>query len=152
MAAVRRTDDGLAAFGHLHSRFPLERNVANHFALAVPCHGRDKFPGLDLVPVTAGREHLSVDVVVTVHFEKTAGDRRRIALLRQIDDVIARRRRNRGAATGSSLSEAAGSSAAALKLRWTPTSQPSMPCSWHETPASRRTLPASDATTCENRE
>jgi hypothetical protein len=88
--------------------------------------------------------------VVAVHFEKTAGDRRRIALLRQIDDVIVRRRRRRS--TGSSLSEAAGSSAAALKLRWTLTSQPSMPCSWHETPASRRTLPASDATTCENRE
>jgi len=96
MAAVRRTDDGLAAFGHLHSKFPLERNVADDFALAVARHRRNEFPGLHLVPVTAGREHLGVDVVVAVHFEKTAGDRCRIALLRQIDDVIMRRRRNRG--------------------------------------------------------
>ena len=95
MAAVRRTDDGLAAFGHLHSRFPLERNVADDFALAVPRHGRNEFSGLDLVPVTAGREHLGVDVVAAVHFGKQRAIARRIALLRQIDDVIMRRRRRR---------------------------------------------------------
>ena len=36
-----------------------------------------------------------MDVVAAVHFEKTAGDRRRIALLRQIEEVIVRRRRRR---------------------------------------------------------
>ena len=96
VAAVRRTDDGLATFRHLHARFALERDVADHLAPAVPRHGRNEFAALDLVPVAAGREHFGVDVVVAVDFEEAAGDRRRIGFLRQVDDIVARRRRHGG--------------------------------------------------------
>jgi hypothetical protein len=96
VAAVRRTDDGLATFRHLHARFALERDVADHLALAVPRHGRNEFAALDLVPVAAGREHFGVDVVVAVDFEEAAGDRRRIGFLRQVDDIVARGRRHGG--------------------------------------------------------
>jgi hypothetical protein len=96
VAAVRRTDDGLATFRHLHARFALERDVADHLPLAVPRHRRNEFTALDLVPIAAGREHFGVDVVVAVDFEEAAGDRRRIGFLRQVDDVVTHSRRHGG--------------------------------------------------------
>src|SRR5207237_3255503 len=89
MAAVRRQYDGLAALGDPHSRFPLERDMTDHLALAISRYGRNELAALDLAPITARREHLRVHVAVAIDGEKAAGDRRRIAFLRQVDDVVA---------------------------------------------------------------
>jgi hypothetical protein len=98
MAAVGGDDDRLAALGDARAGFALQREMTDHLAIAVPRHGRNKLAALDLVPVTAGREHLRVHVVMAIDFEKAARNRRRIASLRQVDDVVrlARRECRRG--------------------------------------------------------
>ncbi len=126
--------------------------MADHLAPAVARHHRHKLAALDLVPVAVCREHLRVHVVMTIDFEKAAGDRRRIAFVRQIDGIVARFHRLRPArACGVSTADGRGS-AAPLKLRWIVISHPSIPCSWQEMPASRLIWPASDTATFENRE
>ena len=98
MAAVSGKHDSLAPFGHQRSRLALECDMADHLAAAVARHRRNKLAALDFVPVAARREHLGVHVVMTIDFEEAAGDCRRIAFLRQIDDIVAcwRRYRRRG--------------------------------------------------------
>ncbi len=93
MAAVSRKHDRLAAFGDPRARLALERDMTDHLALAVARHRRNKLAAFDLVPVAVRREHLRVHVVMAIDFEEAAGDRRRIAFLRQIDDIVARCRR-----------------------------------------------------------
>ena len=92
MAAVGRQHDGLAALGDPRSGLALERDMADHLAL-VARHRRDQLAALDLVPVAVRREHLGVHVVMAVDCEEAAGDRRRIAFLRQVDAIVARGRR-----------------------------------------------------------
>ena len=76
MAAVSREHDRLAAFGDPRARLALECDMADHLALAVARHRRNKLAALDLVPVAVRREHLRVHVVMAIDFEEAAGDRR----------------------------------------------------------------------------
>ena len=93
MAAVSRKHDGLAAFGHQRSRLALKCEMADHVALAVARYRRNKLAALDFVPVAVRREHLGVHVVMAIDFEEAAGDRRGIAFLRQVDEIVTRCRR-----------------------------------------------------------
>jgi hypothetical protein len=70
--------------------------MADHFALVVSGHHGNELAALDLVPVAADREHLRMDVVMAVDFKEAAGDCRRIALLRQVDETVTRCRRRGG--------------------------------------------------------
>src|SRR5262245_14657072 len=89
MAAVCRKYDGLAAFGHDRSRFALECEMPNHLALLVARNHRNKLAPFDPFPVPAWREHVRVNVVMAIDFQKAASDSRCVALLRQIDQIFA---------------------------------------------------------------
>ncbi len=54
MAPVRRQNDGLTTFGDQRSGFALEREMADHVALAAPRNHRDKLTALNPGPVAVG--------------------------------------------------------------------------------------------------
>jgi hypothetical protein len=93
MAPVSRKHDGFAPFGHQRSRLPLKCDMADHFAPVVSGHHGNELAAVDRVPVAVRRENLRVHIVMAIDFEEAARDSRRIAFLRQIDDIVARRRR-----------------------------------------------------------
>src|SRR5436309_11821471 len=67
--------------------------MTDHLALAVARHHRNKLAALDLAPVAVCREHLRVHVMMAIDFKEAAGDRRRITLLRQVNEITTRCRR-----------------------------------------------------------
>ena len=80
--------------------------MADHFAPVVSGHHGNELAAVDRVPVAVRRENLRVHIVMVIDFEEAARDCRRIAFLRQIDDIVARCRRWAGVDNGASTAEA----------------------------------------------